>query len=411
VFGDRVDGTYLAVDATHAHINMPAAIIWARGLEDRPAALTFDAPPGANWQIATQLHPGATATEFTAPNLQYLIDSPVEFAPLTIETFTVGPRTFRFAAHHTGTASEVRALVRDVAKIVQQEGAIYGEYPSYEPGMYTFLADYLPSARRDAMEHRNSTVMTSPGSIASARLDLLGSVAHEFFHAWNVERIRPRSLEPFDLDRANTSGELWLAEGFTQYYGPLVMQRAGLLDPGATAATLTAILNAVAPRPDRLQRSAEEVSRLAPLTDGVAGRGMNVVSYYDLGASIALWLDLSLRERSGGRLSLDDYMRALWLRYGKPGGVRPGYVDRPYVAADAEATLAEVARDRRFARDFFARYIQGRELPDVSRLLPAAGFAVRRGSRGTVEVIPIESAGESLTPAQRAFRDRWLGPK
>ena len=217
VYGDRVDGTYLAIDATHAHINMPAAIMWARGLDDRPATLVFDEPPGATWQVATQLPAGATATEFTAPNLQYLMDSPVEFGPLTIETFTVGPRTFRFAAHHTGTAAEVESLVRDVAKIVEQEGKIYGEFPSYEPGVYTFLADYLPVARSDGMEHRNSTVMTSPGSIAGARSDLLDTVAHEFFHSWNVERIRPKSLEPFDLERANSSGELWLAEGFTQY--------------------------------------------------------------------------------------------------------------------------------------------------------------------------------------------------
>jgi len=115
--------------------------------------------------------------------------------------------------------------VKDVAKIVQQEEAVFGEFPSYDPGFYTFLADYLPYASYDGMEHRDSTVMTSPGSIATARLELLDTVAHEFFHCWNVERIRPRSLEPFDLDRTNVSGELWFAEGFTQYYGPLAMQR------------------------------------------------------------------------------------------------------------------------------------------------------------------------------------------
>src|SRR6185436_5051802 len=109
------------VDATHAHINMPAAIMWARGYDDRPATLSFNPPSGARWQIATQLQAGPSATEFTAPNLQYLIDSPVEFGPLSIENFTVGPRTFRFAAHHTGTTAELQSLVKDVAKIVQQE--------------------------------------------------------------------------------------------------------------------------------------------------------------------------------------------------------------------------------------------------------------------------------------------------
>ena len=92
VYGDRVDGTYLAVDTTHAHINMPAAIMWARGLDDRPATLTFEPPAGTRWQVATQLHPGSTPFEFTAPNLQYLMDSPVEFGPVAMRQFSVDGR-------------------------------------------------------------------------------------------------------------------------------------------------------------------------------------------------------------------------------------------------------------------------------------------------------------------------------
>jgi predicted metalloprotease with PDZ domain len=431
VYGNRVDGTYLAIDTSHAHINMPAAIVWARGFDDRPITLTFNTPVGLQWQIATQLHgvsgvsgdgsPADTRKpipdhyEFTAPNLQYLIDSPVEFGPIMVETFMIGPRTFRFAAHHRGTRMELQALVQDVAAIVQQEEAIFGELPAYEPGFYTFLADYLPYASVDGMEHRNSTVMTSPGSIANARIELLDTVAHEFFHSWNVERIRPRSLEPFDLERTNTSGELWFAEGFTQYYGPLAMQRAGLLNLGATARTLTTVLNGVGVAAGRLVRSAEEISRLAVFTDRTdadpPSTVSDVMSYYQLGAAIALALDLSLRERSSGQLSLDDFMREMWRRYGRPGGAREGYVDRPYTIADAEATLASVSGDPAFARDFFARYIQGHELADYKRLLTVAGLLVRPASRGRVEVVPVESAGSSLTAAQREFRDNWLGAR
>jgi predicted metalloprotease with PDZ domain len=436
VYGDRVDGTYLAIDTSHAHINMPAAIMWARGLDDRPITLTVSSPAGMHWQIATQLHgvngdgspsderrpvpddqraPVPDHYEFTAPNLQYLIDSPVEFGPLMIETFMVGPRTFRFAAHQTGTKMELQAFVKDVAAIVQQEEAIFGEFPSYEPGFYTFLADYVPYASIDGMEHRNSTVMTSPGSIANARVELLDTVAHEFFHSWNVERIRPRSLEPFDLDRPNTSGELWFAEGFTQYYGPLAMQRAGLLNLGATARTLTTVLNNVGVEAGRLVRSAEELSRLAVLTDRTEADPPSpvteVMSYYQLGAAIALALDLSLRDRSNGQLSLDDFMREMWSRYGKPGGAREGYVDRPYTVADAEATLASVSGDPAFARDFFARYIHGLELADYRRLLMSAGLLVRPASRSRVEIVPVESTGGSLTASQREFRDKWLGAK
>src|ERR1700682_6405463 len=112
VYGDRVDGTYLAIDTTHAHINMPAAIMWAHGLDDRPVAVTFEQPAGMRWQVATQLH--GSGLDFTAPNLQYLMDSPSEFGPVAIRQFTVGARTFRFALHHTGADAELDGYVKDV---------------------------------------------------------------------------------------------------------------------------------------------------------------------------------------------------------------------------------------------------------------------------------------------------------
>ena len=387
VYGDRVDGTYLAVDETHAHINMPAAIMWAHGLDDRPATLTFEEPAGMRWQVATQLHASSSPLEFTAPNLQYLMDSPAEFGPVSVRQFTAGGRTFRFSLHHTGTDAELDGYVKDVEKIVRQEGAIFGEYPQYEPGYYTFLADYLPWASGDGMEHRNSTVMTSSGSIGTSRMGLLDTVAHEFFHCWNVERIRPSGLEPFDFDRANPSDSLWLAEGFTQYYGPLAMQRAQLVDVAATAAIAGGLVDTVVNDPGRGVRSAVEMSRMAPFIDG--GRTVDrtnwantVISYYPFGGAIALALDLSLRDRSDGRVSLDDFMRAMWQKFGRPGGAREGYVDRPYSLADAEETLAGVSGDRAFAREFFAKYIEGRDVADYERLLGRAGVTLRRRNAG-----------------------------
>ena len=387
VFGDLVDGTYLAVDQTHAHINMPAALMWARGLDDRPATLTFAPPAGAGWRVATQLHPGSTPFEFTAPNLQYLMDSPVELGPLSIRQFSVGPRTFRFAVHHTGTDAEVDDYVKDVEKIIGQEGAVFGEYPEYEPGYYTFLADYLPYATGDGMEHRNSTVITARESIRAGRQGLLDTVAHEFFHSWNVERIRPRALEPFDFERVNMTEDLWLAEGFTQYYAPLVLGRAGLSDSRALAETLTELVDTVALAPGRAVRSAEEMSRMAAFTDG--GRPVDrtnwpntYISYYPFGGAIALALDLTLRERSDDRITLDDYMRAMWRAHGRPGGAREGYVDRPYSATDAEARLTEITGDRAFVHDFFSRYIEGPDVADYSRLLSRVGFVVRRKNPG-----------------------------
>ncbi len=388
VFGDRVDGTYLAVDPTHAHINMPAALMFARGLDDRGAILTFTPPAGREtWQVATQLLPGRHRLEFTAPNLQYLMDSPVEFGPVALQTFVLDGRTFRFAAHHDGTGAELDSFVRDVREIVAEQRTIFGEYPAYDSGHYTFLADYLPYASGDGMEHRNSTVISAAGSIRQDRGRLLGTVAHEFFHNWNVERIRPRALEPFDFEAPNMSGELWLAEGFTQYYGPLTLSRAGLADLSTTAATLAGLISTVALNPARLVRGADAMSRMAVFTDG--GRPIDptnwsttYISYYPYGAAIALALDLTLRERFDGRVTLDDFMRAMWRTYGKPGGSRVGYVDRPYTLADAERSLAEVTGSPAFAAEFFARYVTGHEAADYERLLAPAGLLLRRRQPG-----------------------------
>lgn len=149
VYGDRTDGTYLSVDAAHAHINMPAALMWARGLQTRAARITFELPAGRNWKVATQLMPTADPQTFTAPHLQYLMDSPTELSAFALRTFTVDgggspPGTFRIALHHDGTDAEADAFARDVQRIAREELQIFGEYPRYEPGFYTFLSDYLP---------------------------------------------------------------------------------------------------------------------------------------------------------------------------------------------------------------------------------------------------------------------------
>ena len=421
VFGDLLDGTYLAVDTTHAHVNMPAAIMWARGLDDRPASLSFVEPPGKRWQVATQLHPGSSALEFTAPNLQYLMDSPAEFSAVAIRQFQIGGRTFRFALHHTGTDAELDVFLDDVEKIVRTERDVYGEFPEYEPGTYTFIVDYLPYADEDGMEHRNSTIITSASSLQSKHEPMLDTVAHEFFHNWNVERIRPQSIEPFDLERTNLSGELWLAEGFTEYYGPLTLSRAGIAPLASTLGRMLGFITSVALSPAHLVRSAEDMSRMAAFTDG--GQPIDrtnfantVTSYYPFGGAIALALDLSLRSRSDGRVTLDDFMRAMWTTYGKPGGAREGYVDHPYTIADAEARLADVSGDRAFARDFFARYIEGHEVADYAPLLLKAGLVLRkqfpgRASWGQVRVdarsgvVRISAPTPSDSPAYAAGLD------
>lgn len=420
VSGRVTDGTYLGIDATHAHINMPAALMWVRGLEERPVSIAFDPPDGHGWRVATQLFPGADARTFTAPNLQYLMDSPTELSAFALRTFSVsdGGRTttFRLAVHHQGSDDDVRELASDAERIVREAARVFGELPAFDNGSYTFLADYLPSVVPDGMEHRNSAVLTSRGAIATSRAELRSSMAHEFFHAWNVERIRPRSLEPFNFDATNPSSELWLAEGFTQYYGPLVLTRAGLTSAAEFARELGGMVGEVVASPARLGRTLEEMSRLATVVDGaavadVAGFRNTFLSYYTWGGAVALGLDLTLRERTDGRVTLDTFMRALWERHGRLGGREPGYVDNPYTVSDLDSALASVAGDEHFAADFFSKYIQGHELVDYDRLLGLAGFVWRPVARGGRVLVPIEDTGRTLTDAQRRFRAAWLaGP-
>jgi len=177
VFGDRVDGTYLGIDSSHAHINMPAALMWARGFEDRPASVRFERPPDTPWRVATQLLSGGDAFSFNAPNLQYLMDSPSEFSGFALRSFTVPDEVrtpvFRVAIHSAEANAEVDSLVRDMEAIVRETRHMFREFPAFEGNTYTFIADYGPWATDDAMEHRNSAFLTSQSSIRSGRLSRL----------------------------------------------------------------------------------------------------------------------------------------------------------------------------------------------------------------------------------------------
>jgi predicted metalloprotease with PDZ domain len=394
IYGDYVDGTYLAIDPTHAHMNMPATMMWARGFDARPIRVTFEPPKGLSWIPATQLFTTNDPWTFTAPNLQYLMDSPTELSAQTIKTFKVrGPdgreATIRVALHHDAGDAEVNEYVAGAEKIVKEHVAVFGEFPEFEPGTYTFLGDYVPWGGGDGMEHRNSTVCASATSLRmpGAVGNVLDTVAHEFFHAWNVERIRPKSLEPFNFEEANMSGELWLAEGFTQYYGDLIMARAGLANHEQTAVGLARAATAIVNGPGRQFRSAVGMSQHAPFTDAArsvdrTNSSTTWISYYTYGEAVALALDLSLRDRSNGKLSLDDYMRAMWRVHGKPGGPQPGLVAQPYTLKDARDRLAEVSGDRAFADMFFNKFVEGREVVDYARLLARAGFIYRKRNPG-----------------------------
>jgi predicted metalloprotease with PDZ domain len=394
VFGDRTDGTYLSVDAAHAHMNMPATVMFVRGQLARSARVTFVQPAGRQWRVATQLFSTSDPLVYTAPNIHYLMDSPTEFSDFSLRSVTIddgvnGPQTIRAALHHDGSDADADAYIRDVEKTVREAMKIFGELPKFDAGTYTFLADYLPWADGDGMEHRNSTVVSNRGALRNPgqRAGILGTISHEFFHSWNMERLRSKGIEPFDYEEADVSDDLWFGEGFTNYFDGLILERAQLMPTEALLADFAGIINTVTLSPGRQLRSAVEMSRLAPFVDAATSVDRTAwpnlfISYYTYGSAIAMGLDLSLRDRTDGKLTIDSYMRALWRQFGRASNQTPGAAPAPYTIRDLERTLAEVSGDPAFARDFFQRYVEGRELVDYAKLFMRAGFVLRKRAAG-----------------------------
>lgn len=406
LYADRADGTYSGIDRTHGHLNMPATFLWARGLENRSIEMNVDVPDGSDWRVATQLAPTSDPYRFTAPDLAYFLDSPTEVSDFWLREWDVDGQTVRVALHHTGTEAEAERYVEAAAAIVEESRDIYGALPGFDFGTYTFLSCYLPWAAGDGMEHRNSTILTSTASLASNMTGLLGTVAHEFFHSWNVERIRPATLEPFDFERANMSRELWFAEGFTSYFDDLILWRAGLITAESFAQRMGGIANSVTNARGREYFSPVEMSMQAPFVDAAAAidpnnRQNTFLSYYTWGSGVGLALDLTLRTRFTD-LTLDHLMREMWASHGIP--------EDPYVVDDIEAALARVTGDAAFAEDFFARYVRGREAPAYADLLAPFGIevAAARGERAWAGSISMRFSDEGAVVLSTPLRDSPL---
>lgn len=377
LFADRAGGTYSGIDETHGHLNMPATFVWARGLGDRPIEIEFNVPQSSNWKVATQLKPTGNSYKFTAPNLYYFLDSPTELSDFILEEWKVETNNqtamIRIAMHHDGTEDEVKIYAKMTDAIIKEEIAVFGELPEFDYGTYTFICDYLPHVSGDGMEHRNSTICVSTRSLKKFASRNLSTMAHEFFHAWNVERLRPKSLEPFDFERANMSGELWFAEGFTSYYTSLIMHRAQIRSLDRYTQSISQGLTFVINSPGRNFFSPVEMSMQAPFVDAATAvdpnnRTNTFISYYTYGSVTGLGLDLTLRSKF--RVTLDDYMKAVWQAHGK--------TEIAYTLDDLRTILGKVAGDQKFADNFFEKHIFGSEIVDYKKLLANAGLLLHK---------------------------------
>ena len=251
------------------------------------------------------------------------------------------------------------------------------------------------------MEHRNSTILASTQSLHQAEFLQLGTLSHEFVHAWNAERIRPHRLEPFNFEQANMSLNLWFMEGFTNYYGPLTIRRAGELSTKDFAEAISGAINTVTYAPGRSFASSQGMSTQAPFVDAATAIdptnfANTYISYYTYGAAIGLALDLTLRSEFA-EVTLDRLMQQVWQTHGK--------TEIPYTTDDLRDALAQVTGNERFANAFFSQYISGQELPDYESLLANAGMLLRLANAGDSSVGPVsfEFEGKSALIAQNTI--------
>ena len=378
LFANRGGGTYAQIDETHAHLNIPATFMFAPSLKETPIQVTFN--PRKDWKIATQLKPMFDNTYY-APNLQYFMDSPTELSNHQVRTFEVDSngkkQKVHFVLHHNGTEAELDEYFKGVKEVVLQQKAVFGELPSFDYGEYFFLACYVPNASGDGMEHRNSTILTSTRSLANGGMTRnIGTVSHEFFHAWNVERIRPQSLEPFDFEEANMSGELWFAEGFTSYYTNLILTRAGLMSHEGYINSLNGTFNYVWNSPGRSFFNPIEMSYQAPFVDAATSvdpvnRNNTFISYYSYGSALGLALDLALRNEKGN-LTLDGFMKSVWKTYGKN--------EKPYTIDNLNKALNTYA-GKLFGDNFFSNYIYKSAMPNYEPLFKKVGIVLKQDSK------------------------------
>ena len=370
------------LNSDHAFWNNAALLMYPRGYLAAPSTLQIVAPQP--WKVATPLSPvRGRNNAFRAENFDVLYDSPVEVSNFKTIAFEVKGVPHRIVIDGEGNYDPEK-MRADVKKIVEtQIGLMGGEIPYPD---YTFFL-HLRSNAGGGLEHRNSTALGYPrfgfgpergegGSAAAPAAQqqrtyrgFLSLVAHEFFHVWNVKRIQPDVLGPFDYTKENYTKLLWVAEGITDYYDRLTLRRAGLISEQDYLREMAGTIEALQKLPGRLVQSVEEASFDAWIKYYRQDENSvnSQISYYDKGAILGLLLDLEIRKR--GSKSLDDVMRYLYQEFYKKG--------RNYTPADFQKACEMMAGDS--LESFFARFVRGREELDYASALAAVGLRLDRG--------------------------------
>jgi predicted metalloprotease with PDZ domain len=381
----------------HAFLNLAMVLCYIPDRRAEESIVHFTDVP-QNWRTAIELSEDAAAT-YHAPSYDSLVDAPVEIGPLDLFQFQAAGRPIRVAVH--GDSLDHARITDMLTRIVEYESRLMGGPPFSE---YLFIYHVGRDFGGGGMEHSNSTTI----SVSNAG-QLPNVSAHEFFHLWNVKRIRPQSLEPVDYTREMFSPSLWFAEGFTNTYAAYTLVRSGVWNQGQFLADLTEQIDELAARPARHWESAEESSLNAWFEKyGLYNEPSFSVSYYNKGQLLGVGLDILIRDATDNRASLDDVMRKLNHDYAQMGRYYP---DTAGIRAAAQEVVREAAPNSQLdIVDFFQRYVAGTDDLPLADWLSRAGLTLKvTGDRripGSEESAQTYSLEENAHPNEKQLRIR-----
>lgn len=400
-----VRGAHL--DTTHAYFNGPSVFPSVVGQEAEACELDIVAPAaatGAGWRVATSMRTKSAERYgyglYEAGDYDELIDHPVEIGDLQMGEFDVNgiPHTIAVRGH---PRVDMARICRDLVTVCEQHHALLGAPADLD--RYLFLLLVLGQGY-GGLEHRWSTSLVcsrhdlphrGDTEVSDGYRKFLGLCSHEYFHLWNVTRMRPAAFRPYRLQAESHTGLLWVFEGITSYYDDLALVRSGLISTDSYFELLGQTVTRVLRTEGRFRQTVEESSYDAwtRFYKQDAGSTNFIVSYYAKGSLIALALDLSLRHLSEGKHSLDDVMRECWQRFGETGDGMP---ERGIESIAKEICGVEID-------DFFERYVRGTADLPMEQLLQHVG--VRLGLRAAKDAA--DTGGKPAGEGDKALP--WLG--
>jgi predicted metalloprotease with PDZ domain len=395
---NKVDAAETDGTPQRAHLTGPRTYLYVVGRKSEPVALSLATPAGAKvWKIATSLDPvesGASASEptvhgFTAPSYDVLADAPVEMGDFAEERFEAGGKPHSAVLFGAYTSVDRAKLVNFCKKIAETETAFYGDAP-YHRYVFMFRTNAGRGGGGGGLEHLGSTEITMSSNVDDG---VRSVIAHEYFHLWNVKRIRPFVLGPFDYVDPPRTANLWWSEGVTSYYGDLLSRRGGLNTDAEYLKHLADTITLLQSNPARLKVSADESS--LHVFDANNSQGFGGLSYYTKGELVGLCLDLKIRDLTKGAHSLDDVIRALYVQCGKGNG--PGFQED-----DIKKTVNRISgQDLSEYYDMLARSTE--EMP-FTEALTTVGLTLARSETP----VPIPASGMTLQP-DRQFQTLSIG--